>query len=120
MIPKKILIVDDEKMIRITTTIILKKQGIEVIDAENGEKGLKKARSEKPDLILLDIMMPGMTGWHVIEELQKDPETIEIPIIIFTAGNYIEAEKKAKTLGITKVIRKPFRIQQINDVLASL
>ncbi len=117
MLPKKVLIIDDEKMIRLTTGILLKRSNIEVVDAVSGLEGLQKAESENPDLILLDIMMPVMDGWEVLEKLKESPKLKDIPVIIFTAGDFIESEKKAKETGAQGIIRKPFNLDKMLEVL---
>ena len=118
MLPKKVLIIDDEKMIRLTTGILLKKEGINVVEAVNGFEGLKKVASENPDLILLDIMMPAMDGWEVLDHLQNNESTSSIPVIIFTAGDFIEAEKKAKEKNVHGIIRKPFRLDKMLEIIS--
>jgi CheY-like chemotaxis protein len=118
MLPKKILIIDDEKMIRLTTSILLKKEGIEVAEAVNGNEGLQKIEHEKPNLILLDIMMPIMDGWEVLDNIQKNENYNSIPVIIFTAGDFIEAEKKAKEKKVHGIIRKPFRLEKMLEIIS--
>lgn len=113
MLPEKILIIDDEKMIRLTTAILLKQHGIVVVEARTGLDGIELAKSEKPDLILLDIMMPGMDGWEVCDHLAANPATSTIPIVIFTAGDIAESEQKGLEKLVKGVIRKPFYIEQL-------
>jgi len=108
----KILLIDDEKMIRMTTEILLKKKGFAVDVATCGAEGIEMARREVPDLILLDVMMPEMDGWEVAGRLQADETTKKIPIIIFTAGDYLSSEKEAKERGLAGVIRKPCHINE--------
>lgn len=117
MLPKKILIIDDEKMIRLTTSILLKKEGIYVVEAVNGTDGLQKIQQEKPDLILLDIMMPIMDGWEVLSNIQGNEDFKSTPVIIFTAGDFIEAEKKAKDKNVHGIIRKPFRLDKMLEII---
>lgn len=119
MLPKKILIVDDEKMIRLTTGILLKKRGISVIEAKSGAEGLELVKTEKPDLILLDIMMPLMDGWEFLDIIRSDQATQNISIIIFTASDYIEAERMAKIKNVQGIIRKPISIKKMLDSLDS-
>ena len=114
MLAKKILIIDDDRMIRLTTGMLLAKHNVQVLYASNGNEGVAMAKIEKPELILLDIMMPGMDGWQVLDEIRSDPQIAHIPVAIFTAGDYIAAEVKAKERNIRRIIRKPFRL---NDFL---
>ncbi|MBD3343564.1 MAG: response regulator, partial [Chitinivibrionales bacterium] len=82
MINKKILVIDDERLIRTTTILLLKKEGAVAIAAADGKEGIELAKKEHPDLILLDIMMPGMDGWQVLETLRSEPLCASVPVII--------------------------------------
>jgi len=81
---KKILIIDDEKDMRVYLTTLFKKAGYQVEDAENGEAGLEKARQSPPDLITLDVLMPKKSGVRAFRELRLSAETKDTPIIILT------------------------------------
>jgi len=81
----KILLVDDDPDFVEATKLVLESQPYEVITALSGEDGLKKAREEKPDLVLLDIIMPGVDGFQVCQQLKKDPQLAEIPVIMITS-----------------------------------
>jgi two-component system alkaline phosphatase synthesis response regulator PhoP len=117
MLPKKILIIDDERMIRVTTAILLKQQNVAVMEAASGEEGIAMAKEHNPDLILLDIMMPEMDGWEVYEKLQEDEKMKQIPVVIFTAGDYLEAENRARKEEVFGVLRKPFRLPELLSML---
>ena len=82
---RKILTCDDEKHIVRLIQVNLERQGYEVITAFNGLECLEKVKEDRPDLIVLDVMMPEMTGFEVLEKLKKDPETENIPVIMLTA-----------------------------------
>lgn len=82
---KKILAVDDEKHILRLVQINLEKAGYEVITAGNGREAVDKVHSEHPDLIVMDVMMPEMTGFEALQELKENPETATIPVIMLTA-----------------------------------
>src|SRR5262249_51544420 len=103
----KVLVIDDEPPIRLLCRVNLEAEGMQVIEAENGPAGLQKAREEDPDVVLLDVMMPGLDGWHVAQELLESDETAEIPIIFLTAR--AEFRDRAKGLGIGGVdyVTKP-------------
>lgn len=118
MLPQKILIIDDEKMIRLTTGILLKKEGYQVFEATNGNDGLAMIKKEKPDLVLLDIMMPVMDGWEVLDKIQSTEEIASTPVIVFTAGDFIESEKKAKKKKVQGILRKPFRLHEMIEIFA--
>ncbi len=108
MAGEKILIVDDQPEITDLIRFILKKQNYESVIAFNGLEGLNKARSEMPDLILLDITMPDMNGYEVCEKLKSDPATAQIPIIMLTARDMGEDFEKAMEKKADWYITKPF------------
>jgi CheY-like chemotaxis protein len=114
MLPHKILIVDDERVIRFTTGVLLKKHSVELLAAESGEDGIALARAEKPELILLDIMMPGLDGWAVLDMLRESPETRGIKVVLFSAGDYAETERRANERGgVHAILRKPFQMEEL-------
>jgi twitching motility two-component system response regulator PilH len=80
----KILIVDDSPTERFFLTDVLRKQGYDVITAESGEQGVAVAKQEKPDLILMDVVMPGLNGFQATRQLSRNPETEAIPVIMCT------------------------------------
>ena len=81
----RVLVVDDETPIRLLCRVNLEAEKMEVLEAGDGPTGLEMARKEHPDVILLDVMMPGLDGWRVAEELLEDPATSSIPIVFLTA-----------------------------------
>jgi two-component system, OmpR family, response regulator VicR len=106
---KRILCIEDEAEMIELMRLVLEREGFEVRGAMGGEQGLKAMRQEKPDLILLDLMMPGIDGWEVYRQMRADKELAEIPVIIVTA----KAQSIDKVLGlqVAKVadyITKPF------------
>ncbi len=108
MAKKKILIVDDEAELVELMKIRLEAAGYDVLKAYDGQEGLDKAKAEKPDLILLDIMMPKMDGYKVCGLLKKDSRFQKIPIILFSAKAQKEDEELAKEVGADLYITKPF------------
>ncbi|ANQ53685.1 MULTISPECIES: response regulator [Thermosipho] len=105
---KKILVVDDSEVLRKITSFNLKKAGYEVYEAFDGVDGLEKMKDIKPDLIILDIMMPRLDGFGVLKEKKNIEEIKNIPVIILTAKGGAEDEKVAKSLGAQIVMTKPF------------
>lgn len=103
---KKILIVEDEQVLQKTLSDALKKEGYKVLEALDGELGLNLAKKEKPDLILLDIILPKKTGFEVLEELKKDPSTKDLSVIILTNLEEAENVEKALVLGATTYLVK--------------
>jgi DNA-binding response OmpR family regulator len=105
---KKILIVDDEKDLVETLTFRLKSYGYEVISAHDGKDGLDMARSESPDLILLDLMLPKLDGYKVCRMLKFDEKFKKIPIIMLTARSQEDDKKIGLETGANAYITKPF------------
>lgn len=104
---KRILVVDDEPSIVKLATISLTREGYEVSEAYNGEEAIKKANEEKPDLILLDIMMPKMDGWEVTKHLKDNDDTKNIPIIMLTSKGV--REQGVEGMGVVdEYFTKPF------------
>src|SRR6266496_3742005 len=103
-----ILIVDDEYSGRETLQSVLESEGYNLIMAENGPQAIEKAKALLPDVILLDVMMPGMTGFEVCERIRNDPQVAEIPIIILTALDDRESMLTALKAGADDFISKPF------------
>ena len=104
----RVLVIDDEAPIRLLCRVNLEAAGMEIIEAEDGPSGLEAARSERPDVILLDVMMPGMDGWQVLEELLDDERTNDIPIIFLTARAEVRDQARGLELGGVDYITKPF------------
>jgi CheY-like chemotaxis protein len=115
---QKILIVDDEQNIRKLVKASLEAD-YTVIEAADGKQALDKAKVEKPDLILLDIMMPGMDGYATCNALKSAPITKEIPVVMLTAVQYELNEKLAKQLGAIGYIRKPFTRQELLVIIGN-
>ena len=116
----RVLIIDDDQSVRQTISCILSSGMIEVIEAESGEKGIELARTANPALILSDICMPNMDGFAVLDYLQRDPETVNIPFIFMT-GWADSAEVCNQLKQGVRLIRKPFHVKMLmNSVLAHL
>jgi DNA-binding response OmpR family regulator len=104
----KTLVIDDEAPIRLLCRVNLEAEGIEVLEAPDGSAGLELARSEKPDAILLDVMMPGLDGWSVAERLLADDDTKTIPIIFLTARADLRDRVRGMDAGGIDYVTKPF------------
>ncbi|MBI5190458.1 MAG: response regulator [Nitrospirae bacterium] len=115
MSAKKILVVDDEMHIVRIVKYKLETAGYHVISALNGTEALKMAREEKPDLIFLDIMMPGLNGYEVCSQLKNSPETRNIIIIMLTAKGQESDKIKGLEVGVDEYITKPFSPQDLLD-----
>ena len=105
---KKILAVDDERHIVRLIQVNLERAGFQVVTAYDGPEALKKVEAEKPDLIVLDIMMPRMDGFEVLKRLKAKPETSEIPVIMLTAKAQDADVFRGWSSGVSAYLTKPF------------
>ncbi len=105
---KKILVVDDEELTTELAKTFLEKHGFEVIIAFDGEEGLRKAQAEKPDLILLDVMLPTMDGFAVCKKLKESDNFKNTPILMFTAKGLSSDIERGEAVGADEYIIKPF------------
>jgi DNA-binding response OmpR family regulator len=104
----RVLVIDDEGPIRLLCRVNLEAAGMEVSEAEDGPSGVEAARVENPDVILLDVMMPGMDGWEVFGELLNDERTSRIPIVFLTARAELRDQARGLELGGVDYVTKPF------------
>jgi DNA-binding response OmpR family regulator len=114
-VPKKILVVDDEPMVIRMVTDALTARGFTVISAPNGYEGLIAARGEKPDLILLDVVMPDLDGHEVLSRLRKDERTKDIPVIHLSAVGDFDKQLQAMQDGSADYITKPIKPAELAD-----
>ncbi len=114
---RTVLIIEDEKLIIVSTQMVLEAAGFRVESATNGEDGIAKARSQTPDLILLDIMMPGIDGWETLTRLKRDQGTANIPVIIFTAREHARGHQKSAEMGAADYFRKPFEPDELIELV---
>jgi DNA-binding response OmpR family regulator len=105
---KKILIVDDENSLRMLVNATLEGENYTIIQAKNGHEAILKNELEKPDLILLDLMMPGLSGMEALDILKKSETSKKIPIIILTAKGQPGDKEKALKMGASYFLTKPF------------
>lgn len=104
MARKKILVIDDEEPVRQLLSRVLEQCGYDVVTAEEGRTGLARALTERPDLILVDLNMPGMDGRQAISGIKADPATEDIPILVLTAESTMENILEARRLGAGGII----------------
>ena len=116
----KVLVIDDEAPIRLLCRVNLEAEGMEVLEAATGTSGLELARAERPDVVLLDVMMPGLDGWNVAEHMLDDPTLESIPVVFLTAR--AELRDRARGLGIGGVdyITKPFNPVELAPLVESV
>jgi len=115
-----VLVVDDEAPIRLLCRVNLEAENMTVLEAADGDKGLELARREHPDVILLDVMMPGRSGWEVAEELLTDEATNGIPIIFLTARAEVRDRAKGIDLGGVDYVTKPFNPVELAPLVRDL
>ena len=108
--PKKILIVEDEANIRELLRLYLEREGYTVLEAENGVEGIKKWKSDKPDMLLLDVMMPVMDGWEVCREIRAESD---VPIIMLTAKGETADRVSGLEMGADDYIVKPLEMPEV-------
>src|SRR5205823_8094297 len=116
----RVLVIDDEAPIRLLCRVNLEAEGMEVLEAADGPSGLEKARSETPDVILLDVMMPGLDGWRVAEELLDDQRTESIPIVFLTARAELRDRARGLDLGGVDYVTKPFNPVELAPLVRDL
>lgn len=107
---KKILVIDDEREIADSVRIALEASGYDVVVCHNGNQGLAAYEKEKPDMVILDMMMPGRSGFLVIEAIRQQDDGYPIPIIMMTANDGDRHKAYAKQMGVDDYIMKPFPI----------
>lgn len=118
----KVLVIDDEAPIRLLCRVNLEAEQMDVLEASDGITGLERAREQTPDVVLLDVMMPGVDGWQIAEQLLDDPRTARIPIIFLTARAEFRDRARGLDLGGVDYVTKPFNPLElaalVRDVLA--
>ena len=113
---RSVLLIDDEADIRTIGELALSEVGgLEVFLADSGEKGLVSAKEKKPDVVLLDVMMPGLDGPSTFKRLRSDPETQSVPVIFMTAKIQKHEVDRYRDLGATGIIAKPFDPMTLAD-----
>lgn len=112
---KKILMVDDEMDIREAVQASLKARGYNVVVASNGQEALQKVKSERPDLVLLDIVMPEIDGWQVLKAIRNDQDaaTRELPVVMLTANRQTSSLIESQSQRATDYLMKPFDIETL-------
>ncbi len=117
---RRVLIADDEFNIRNILDFSLHAEGLDVIEAENGEQALELAARELPDLIILDVMMPGLSGVETCRRLKADARTADIPVILLTARSGKDDRQEGMDAGAAGYITKPFSPHKVVDAVQNL
>jgi two-component system, OmpR family, alkaline phosphatase synthesis response regulator PhoP len=110
---KKILVVDDERHIVRLVEVNLQRAGYDVVTAYDGIEALEKVKSEKPDMLVLDVMMPRKDGFEVLQDLQANPGTADIPVIMLTAKAQDADIFKGWSSGVSSYLTKPFNPREL-------
>jgi two-component system alkaline phosphatase synthesis response regulator PhoP len=113
-------VIDDEQPIRLLCKVNLEAAGMSVLEAADGPSGLEEARTQRPDVVLLDVMMPGLDGWRVAEQLLEDERTSEIPIIFLTARAEFRDRARGLDIGGVDYVTKPFNPLELAPLVRDL
>jgi DNA-binding response OmpR family regulator len=115
-----VLVIDDEAPIRLLCKVNLEAEGMDVLEAADGTTGLDLSRANTPDVVLLDVMMPGLDGWQVAEQLLQDDRTKEIPIIFLTARAEFRDRARGLDIGGIDYVTKPFNPLELAPLVREL
>jgi DNA-binding response OmpR family regulator len=116
----RVLVIDDEAPIRLLCRVNLEAEGMQVIEAAEGATGLALAREQQPDVVLLDVMMPGLDGWDVAGELIDDQRTRSIPIVFLTARAEMRDRARGLDVGGLEYVTKPFNPLELAPLVRDL
>lgn len=112
-----VLVVDDHRMVLLSTRLILSSSGFRVLLCDRGDQVLPSVLREQPDVILLDIMMPGVDGWETLSQLKANPKTADIPVVVFTAREHVRGQRLARELGAAGYVQKPYDADRLCALL---
>jgi CheY-like chemotaxis protein len=116
----RILVVDDEPDVLLLCRLNLQQRGHEMLEAPDGSRALELARDRHPDVIVLDLMLPGMSGYDVLEALQRDEGTSDIPVLVLTAKSLRADRERSHGLGASAFLTKPFLPNELCEMVDSL
>jgi CheY-like chemotaxis protein len=118
-VSRRILVVDDDPRLLHVVSMYLSIEGYEVDTAPNGEEGLQHLEAERPDLVILDVMMPGIDGLEACRRIKSNPETRHIPVVLFTALSRTDDVESGRAAGANRFINKPFSLIGLGAVIRS-
>jgi CheY-like chemotaxis protein len=104
----RVLVVDDEPDVLLLCRLNLEQRGHEVIEAPNGQAALELVKERAPDIVILDLMLPGIDGYDVLETLRSDPETADLRVLVLTAKSLRADRERSQDLGAAAFLTKPF------------
>jgi len=116
----RILVVEDSAVIRRLIEVCLRAADLEIVTREDGKTGLAAVGSESPDLVVLDIGLPGMDGWEVLDRIRRDESTRNIPVVVLTAHAEEESRRRANEGGADAFVTKPFQPNDFRSTVLSL
>ena len=116
----RVLVVDDEPDVLLLCRLNLQQRGHELLEAADGSTALEIARERHPDVIVLDLMLPGISGYDVLEALQRDAETTDIPVLVLTAKSLRADRERSHGLGASAFLTKPFLPNELCEMVDSL
>ena len=116
----RVLVVDDEPDVLLLCRLNLQQRGHELLEATDGSTALQLALERRPDVVVLDLMMPGMNGYEVLETLQLDERTSSIPVLVLTAKSLRADRERSHSLGASGFLTKPFLPSELCDIVESL
>ena len=116
----RVLVVDDEPDVLLLCRLNLQQRGHEMIEATEGSRALELAREGHPDVIVLDLMLPGISGYDVLEALQRDDATSKIPVLVLTAKSLRADRERSQGLGAAAFLTKPFLPSDLCEMVDSL
>ena len=116
----RVLVVDDEPDVLLLCRLNLEQRGHELLEAAEGSSALELAREGRPDVIVLDLMLPGMDGYEVLETLQRDEGTARIPVLVLTAKSLRADRERSQGLGAAAFLTKPFLPDDLCELVDSL
>ncbi len=113
----RVLIVDDDPVILRLLQVNFRLEDYEVDTASRGDEALAKAKGNRPDIVVLDVMMPGIDGWEVCRQLKEDPNLRDVPVIFLSARAQDEDQQRGYALGVVEYVTKPFDPAQLVDIV---
>lgn len=116
---RRVLVVDDDPRLLHIVAMYLGIEGYDVATANDGEAGLREVAAQRPDLIICDIMMPGLDGIEVCRRIRANPETAQIPVLMFSALSSDDDVERARLAGANHLITKPFNLVGLGSVVKS-
>ncbi len=112
---KRVLLIEDEPNIIEAISFILSRDGFTVHTHEDGETAMDKLRAQPPDMVILDVMLPGRSGYDILRDLRAAPESAELPVMMLTARGQAKDRELAARLGATLFLTKPFSNTEVRD-----